>query len=288
MPVDFIAVDVETANADLASICQIGLVKFVDGRAVRTWSQLIDPEDVFSPTNVMVHGIDEASVRDAPTLPDVWPTLTRRIADAVVVSHTSFDRTAINRAADKYGLDAPDCRWLDSAKVARRAWSEFSASGYGLLNLAESLGVNYVPHDAAEDARAAGEVLVHAVNATGLSLEGWLERVKLPIAGTGSSGRIAMDGDPDGPLFGEVVVFTGALSMPRREAAQAASRVGCRVSASVTKSTTLLVLGDQDVRRVGDEGKSSKQRKAERLIADGLPIRIVCERDFMHLVEAGG
>ncbi|MEI9966039.1 MAG: BRCT domain-containing protein [Caulobacteraceae bacterium] len=96
--------------------------------------------------------------------------------------------------------------------------------------------------------------------------------------------RITRTGNPDGPLAGEVLVFTGALSMPRREAADMAAAVGCEVDAGVTKETTLLVVGDQDVARLAPgQTKSSKHLKAEALIAKGQPIRILRETDFRRM-----
>lgn len=96
---------------------------------------------------------------------------------------------------------------------------------------------------------------------------------------------IGRDGSPDGPLYGEVLVFTGALSMPRHEAADAASAAGCQVATSVTKHTTLLVVGDEDIRKLAGYMKSSKHRKAEELIASGQKIRIIGESDFQRIVE---
>lgn len=43
----FVAIDVETANADMGSICQIGLARFVDGDLAEEWVTLVDPEDYF-------------------------------------------------------------------------------------------------------------------------------------------------------------------------------------------------------------------------------------------------
>ena len=80
-------------------------------------------------------------------------------------------------------------------------------------------------------------------------------------------------------------MFTGALTIPRREAADFAALVGCEVDASVTKRTTLLVVGDQDVQRLAGHEKSSKHRKAEQLTAMGQPIRILRETDFRELVK---
>jgi DNA polymerase-3 subunit epsilon len=73
--------------------------------------------------------------------------------------------------------------------------------------------------------------------------------------------------------------------MPRREAADLAAAIGCTVEDGVTKKTTLLVVGDQDVRRLAGHEKSSKHRKAESLIETGQPIRILRESDFKKLAS---
>ena len=125
--------------------------------------------------------------------------------------------------------------------------------------------------------------MLRAIAETGLSIEQWLVRVEQPI-GTHSGHGFRQNGNPDGELCNEVVAFTGALSIPRREAAEAAAAAGCSVEDGVTKHTTLLIVGDQDLRRLNGHEKSSKRRKAEELIAGGQPIRILGESDFRRLV----
>lgn len=66
---DFIAIDVETANPDLSSICQIGIVYFKGGIVKHSWQTLINPEDYFDAMNVSIHGIDEYAVKKAPIFP---------------------------------------------------------------------------------------------------------------------------------------------------------------------------------------------------------------------------
>lgn len=279
------AIDVETANPDLASICQIGLAGFLNGQLTETWDALVDPEDYFDGMNVSIHGIDESKIAGAPKFPDLSSALSQRLVGTVVVSHTAFDRSSIAAAFAKYRIDLPGITWLDTARVVRRTWFDLSQRGYGLANVARTLGIRFRHHDAAEDARAAGEILVHAMRESGLSIDQWLVRVRRPIDVTGSpSGRITRQANPEGPLYGEVAVFTGALSMPRREAADIAGDAGCQVGASVNKATTLLVVGDQDVRTLAGHEKSSKHRKAEQLISKGQAIRIMRESDFRLLV----
>ena len=45
---DFLALDVETANPNLASICQVGLVEFANGELVKSSVWVVDPEDYFA------------------------------------------------------------------------------------------------------------------------------------------------------------------------------------------------------------------------------------------------
>jgi DNA polymerase-3 subunit epsilon len=54
---DFIALDIETANADFASICSIGLVHFKGAEVFKSLTILVDPEDHFDPLNIGIHGI---------------------------------------------------------------------------------------------------------------------------------------------------------------------------------------------------------------------------------------
>lgn len=299
---NFLVVDVETANPDLSSICQIGIACFRDGRLENSWESLVNPEEEFDRLHVSIHGIDEEKVRDCPNWAAVYPEVRRLLQSNMVASHTAFDRVALWRACERYHLSHCEYRWLDSAMVVRRTWPIFSRSGYGLSNLAREFGIQYTPHDALQDACCAGEVLLRAIAESGLSIDAWLERViqpiNLPVRTTTEptsphtesalpkpASSVTREGNQEGPLFGEVLVFTGALSIPRHEAADAASAAGCEVATSVSKHTTLLVVGDQDIRKLAGYEMSSKQRKAEELIARGQNIRIITESDFKRITD---
>lgn len=283
----FVAIDFETANADLASICQVGVVTFEGRKVTECWGSLVNPKDYFDWINVEIHGINEHAVRNAPSFPEIYDPLASRLRNQIVVSHTSFDRTALAQALSKHRLPEFDCNWLDSARVVRRTWAQWAWSGYGLGNICSELGIEFKAHDAVEDARAAGEVLLHAINTSGIGLDSWFTRVRQPVD-LGSAGPIAMKGNSVGPLAGEEIVFTGTLALPRREVAALAAKAGCDVAANIRKSTTLLVVGDQDIRKLAGQETSIKHRKAEELIAKGQAIRILRESDFVCLIGLQG
>jgi len=282
---EFVALDFETANADMSSICQLGLVHFKDGLLQEEWKTYVDPEDFFHEINVSIHGIDETTVKGAPKFQDIASRICSYLDGRVAVCHTHFDRVAIHQACIKHDLREPTCTWLDSARVARRTWEQFAYRGYGLANVCTAIGYQFAQHDALEDAKAAAHILLAAIEKTGMDLNKWLQRVEKRIGFPYRSGNIVRNGNPEGALYGETLVFTGALSIPRWIASEMAAKTGCAVAAGVNAKTTILVVGDQDVKKLADHEKSSKHRRAEELIRKGQSMRILMESDFKKLVD---
>ena len=278
----FNAVDVETANWDPSSICQIGIVQ-VRGEEIRNeWETLINPQCPFDPFNVDIHGIDEDKVHESPTFVEAYNDLCTHLdVNLPAVSHMLFDRRAIQGAIEMHSLDALPLDWINSATVARRAWPDkYARKGYSLGNLAKDFGIEFDHHDALADARTCAKIVLLACKESG---------VDLSIVKKASQGKeslpISRKGDPSGHLTGETVVFTGTLSVPRKDIADYAAYAGCGVGTSVTKKTTILVLGIQDPKRLKGASKSSKHRKAEELISSGQDIRILIEDDFWDMLD---
>ena len=169
---DFIALDVETANGNQGSICQIGLAAYKDGALVQEWSSLINPEEKFNSTNINIHGLTAADVAEAPILPKVAETLRAWLNRQIVVCHTMFDRQALHKSFAKYRLPKLDCRWLDSCQVAKKTWT--SSKNHQLPTICELIGYEFKHHDALEDAKAAGAVILAASQKTGLNPADWL------------------------------------------------------------------------------------------------------------------
>ncbi|WP_018128449.1 exonuclease domain-containing protein [Balneola vulgaris] len=281
---NFLAIDVETANADYSSICQIGLVHFQDGQIVDKWSSLVNPEAYFDPFNSSIHGITEEAVQNAPTFDAIHSLISEKITNQITIHHMPFDRIAVTRACTEYNLEIIQPKWLDSAKIVRRTWDQFAYKGYGLANIADFLDIQFGHHDALEDAIAAAKIVHIACEKTQRTVEDWLTRVDQPIFPYQSgSSAIRLDGNSEGALYGENLVFTGALSIPRKDAAKIAADIGCNIRNSVSKKTTILVVGTHDTSKLAGYEKSSKHRKVEELIENGISIKILSEKDFIEM-----
>jgi len=272
---EFIALDVETANRNKASICQIGLVAFENGKIINKESILVDPEDYFDPGMINIHGIDEDDIEDEPTFKNIYSALKQFMENRIVAIYTAFDKNAFNAACQKYDLEPINCIWFDVSKVVRRTWDQYRNAGYKLSNVANDLRIEFEHHNAVEDAKAAGIVLLKAIEETGVSLYNMIKNIDRPLR---FEYPVAKEGNPNGHLFGERIVFTGKLSMSRYKAANIAASAGCTVADNVTKKTTILVIGEQ-------KRESTKYRKAKQWIEKGQSIRIINEDEFNELVN---
>ena len=267
---DFVVIDVETACSRVSSICQVGIVGFRDGRELFAWETLLDPCDDFHPMNSRIHGIGAHHVAGQPTFAQVHATIDRHLSGAITVAHSMFDKGALAAACRMHDCAAIDTVWLDSVRVAKRAWPDLP--NHKLGSLARYLGVVHRHHDALSDARAAGWVLVRAIEHTGLSLADWMA----PAPPAGRAPRAAAAG----PLLGERVVIVGE---PRDgPLAQAVAAAGGVVRSAVGSTTTLVVIGG-DPRFAAWRRTDPQVRKAEQAVAAGQRIAIVDARALDRL-----
>ncbi|MGP6172845.1 exonuclease domain-containing protein [Corynebacterium sp. A21] len=160
---NFVGFDVETANDDWGSICQIGVVRYIDGVEVAAESWLCTPPpglEHFTAANIRIHGIRPEDVADQPTFAQRLPQLIEFIGDLPFLAHfAQFDATALFRACAAAGIEAPALFFGCSLALARR--EQLPIRSHSLPFVAEHLGVELKKHhDATEDARACAGITV--------------------------------------------------------------------------------------------------------------------------------
>lgn len=279
----FIALDVETANSDAASICQIGLACVQSDNEIQTFSMFVNPGTGFDHFNIQLHGIGPATVADALRFPCALNAILPLLAGHHLIQHSSFDKRAMAAACRFSGVPVPDLRWSDSVAIARRSWPEFRGNGgHGLAHLKRALNLQFQHHDAGEDARASAMVVLQAEAHLSMTLE----ELVIPEPRRRNGATLTPTPNPDCSLAGAVAVFTGKLGMSRDEAAVWAARAGMTVKGGVQKQTTHLIVGDQDLSSLAGHTKSSKHRKAQEMRDAGHPIQILGEAEFMGLMKS--
>ncbi len=273
---EFVVIDVENVtvknvingNFDDYFIYQIGVCCFVNNQVQEKWSQFINPEC----KNYVLYRKFKANfpdnIEDYPSFPTVINELKQRIESKILWSHGPTDRQKLGENLKRYDLnDLEPKGWHDSIKVVKTVWPRFEKKGHGLEKISEHLGITYSPHDAAEDARATGLVLIHAMQETGKTIEELAD-----LAGTKRPTRkqtAEQETSSTGPLLNLRICFTGTpRSCRQKEIEDLARQNGATVTGSVSSKIDFLV-------RLEEPGYG-KVAKAEKR-----GVRIVDE-DYFH------
>lgn len=174
---DFTAVDVETANDNWGSICQIGAVRFRNGIEVDSREWLCTPPaglEHFDDRNIAIHGITADDVAEAESFTDAAGALVEFVGDDIAVAHNAqFDSSALFFAWRASQANVSPMRFACSLALARYASSKgvLRVANHKLPTVAAAVGAReFHHHDAREDARAAGDIIIglsRSLGATG-------------------------------------------------------------------------------------------------------------------------
>jgi DNA polymerase III subunit epsilon len=196
VPLNFTAIDFETANNHAASACSVGLVKVRDGRVVDRASWLIRPPlgfDEMLEWNTRIHGITAAQIVDAPLWSEQADDLLAFVAGDVLTAHNAgFDMGVLRAANEASALETPSLRYLCSLRVARRT---YHLESYRLPVAAMAAGFeDFAHHDALADAEACAAIIVHAAKrheATTLDELAQRTGTAIAVTATGAESAVA-------------------------------------------------------------------------------------------------
>ena len=159
---DFAAIDFETANEQLSSVCSVGVVIVRGGEVVDRFYSLIHPEpEYYQWFCRRVHGLGPEDTEDAPVFPYVWEKIDPLIEGLPLVAHNArFDEGCLKAVFRVYRMDYPDYVFYDTLAASRRHFGSFlpnhqlqtvaAACGYDLRN----------HHHALADAEACAHIAV--------------------------------------------------------------------------------------------------------------------------------
>lgn len=142
----FTAIDFETANGKMNSICQVGLVRVENGEIVKEIELLVQPpNNDYHWGNSRVHGINRRTTAHAATFDEVWPIMEPYISGQDVVAHNApFDCTCLEHTLQYYKLAVPVFKKHCTVKIYKR----------NLALLCEHYGIALEHHNALSDAKA--------------------------------------------------------------------------------------------------------------------------------------
>ena len=159
---DMVIYDLETTGVDtrIANIVEIAAQRLnVIGNEVERYYRLVKPPGGYIPRETTrIHGIDENSVKDCPSIEMVLPELCGFIQDRILIGHNvaKYDNPILERVLQKHlnrGLPNPH---YDTLVTARRL---FPRQRRGIQALAEKFGIEYSRlHRAMDDVEVNREI----------------------------------------------------------------------------------------------------------------------------------
>jgi DNA polymerase III epsilon subunit-like protein len=301
--VSFSAIDVETANAQRASVCAIAVVHVNNGRVTGRHKWLAQPPagyQEFHGINVGIHGIHASDVANEPPFASVIPEIASMLKGRLVVAHNaSFDVSALRLACLASGAEVPEFEYTCTMSLCRAA---LKMPSYKLPLCAEALSVEMGKHhDPLADAEASALIalaLMRSKNVNSLEElldtfhQRWGRLTKIDWMSDGSSRKPSgpatnTSADHSSPLYGRGVVITGDLGyMTRREAFDRIVELGGVRQTTVGQRTHILVVGDFNPATLlpGETGSAST-RKAFELQAGGQQIEVMSGYDFLPMLD---
>jgi DNA polymerase-3 subunit epsilon len=163
--------------------------------------------------------------------------------------------------------------------------------------VSEKLGIAFNHHNASEDAEVTALLFKQILQESAIqSLEEINDfidtnyvklsnrfRTSTPL---GRKLNIELTENEAHPFFGKEVVFSGTFSAFTKEGGrELVAKIGGVPKESVTSNTKFLVVGQQDMYRVGLEMKSSKMKKVEQMISKRLDVQVLIESEFIELLN---
>jgi len=275
---NFTALDIETADHVNHFICQIGIVKVINGVISEKFMSLIQPpNNIYSIHNFNVHGISPEMTLNSPTFYEVWPKIKHYFEDQIIVCHNSaFDIPKVENTLHYYNLPVPcfktECTYKLFGKKLEDCCADFS------IDLSNH-------HDALEDAAACAKLfLLNQMRCH----EGTISRQNAdwsPLSPYENKfiekNDLVPDFEncnPDDLFFRKKVVLTGDLSfISRKDIAHELKIRGSDVNTCISKKTDIVIIGNNP--------GPSKLEKIEELKALGYKIRLIEELELISLLQ---
>lgn len=285
---DYTVIDIETTGLDpnYDEIIELGAIQYQDNKEVCRFQSLVKPTEEIPEFIEELTGVTNEMVAEAPTLESILPQFLGFVGKNLLLGHNiNFDINFIYDCALNLELPPFSNDYMDTMFMSRRLFK--GEKTHKLSAVCLNLNIPQPEeHRALADCirthlcyQAMKQYCINEGVSFSILQNGWKAQAKNITAQTDVFNE-------DGPVYQKVFVFTGTLDkMTRKEAMQAVVDCGGIISDNVTKKTNYLVLGNNDYCKSIREGKSNKQKKAEKLQLEGLDIETISEDVFYDMLQ---
>lgn len=300
---DYTVIDLETTGLNPAfdNIIEVACIKYRNGEKIDSYHSYVQPPAFYEDDEdgqersyyvddfiTDLTGITNEMLETAPTFDEIADGLYTFLDGDVLVGHNvNFD---INFLYDNFAeCNKPDFSndFIDTMRLARLVLPELPH--HRLIDLAEHFSISGIQHHRAiNDCTITNNVLLQLrklINEKNIDIEKYVAYHRKYDLTKLSCTQDINTIDKTHMLYNKNCVFTGKLErFPRKDAAQIVVNIGGYCENIVTKNTNFLIIGEMKAPAIKNN-KSTKIKKAEKLILAGQDLKILSEDTFYDLIE---
>ena len=294
-PSRYIVFDIETTGFSRSDdrIIEIAATEYVSGSPARSYHRYVNPQRHIPSGITRLTGIRDSDVANAPVISEIKFELLDFFGSATLVGHNiaTFDIPFLEA---QLGHRFSNPR-IDTLILSKDVFP--GLPNYKLASLDHILGLGGLAHHRAENDIAMNNALLMAcynpkqyrhrisdpdvLNSLVVEKRDLFAKPDIHIFSPSDPNAI-----PNTALTGKCIVFSGELGILPEEAYQIAVDAGAILKTSVSKKVDYLVQGYVDPRFLDENGWSSKQRTAHKLIDSGEgKVKIITEEEFLKLAS---
>lgn len=285
---DYCVIDLETTGLSFLydDILEIGILKVHDNKIIETYNQLINPNHPIPEFITELTGITNEMVMNKPTIGMVKNDVLNFLGEHIIIGHnTSFD---LNFIKTKFNTYLPN-KYMDTLQFSRKLYPELKQ--HRLVDMVTYLNLSNDKHRALSDCLSTKQLydcikqkmFDNSWEINDIFVQKNSKKTSIEIGKIVPTSDII---DENNFFYQKHCVFTGMLEkIVRKDAMQLVVNSGGILDKTVNKSTNYLILGNNDYCKSIKDGKSIKQKKAEKLKLSGQDIEVIDEYTFYKLME---
>lgn len=293
LPNDYVVIDLETTGLDYEfdDIIEISGIRYQNGQETARYEQLVHIEYPLPSFITDLTGISNDMLVGCPNISQAISEFSLFLGPDIIIGHNiNFDMHFLSVAYNRHLNRTLENKCIDTMRISRKVIPELSH--HRLCDIAGYYGVPYEgAHRSSVDCEitnACYQIMRNAILSSYTETDFqalFTPHPKINKANAKNIQATVDNFDPDHPLYGKNVVFTGALSqMTRAEAMQIVANCGGICANGVTKNTNYLVVGTSDYISATGGKKTSKMLKVEQLRAKGYDVSTISEKTFFDFI----
>jgi DNA polymerase III subunit epsilon len=266
----FTAIDIETANESMDSICSFGYAQVENGIIIKSGEYLIKPKyPRFNVINTRLHGITEYAVKKSLQFNELWNEIKPLIENKIVLAHNmNYDYNAIERTLLGYNINLPYFKAYCSLEYMKLIYPNLKS--YKLDNIAANYHIELEHHNAKSDAETCAIIIIKAINKEIIDLNAEPPKKKKTI----SKPDLNRIEDKSNLFYNKRVVVTGIFNnISREEIKYKLYEVGATNTTGLSKLTDYMI--------IGQEPGPYKMEQLIKFQHEGINIKVMYEDEML-------